>query len=55
METAGVKDVLTKSLGSANKTNVARATVAGLSQIKDPKAAAARRRAGTVTGEAING
>jgi small subunit ribosomal protein S5 len=54
METAGVKDVLTKSLGSANKTNVARATVSALSQIKDPKIAIARRR-GPATGEVVNG
>ncbi len=45
MESAGIKDVLTKSLGSSNALNVVRATMAGLSQLRDPKVAAARRRA----------
>lgn len=45
MESAGVKDVLTKSLGSANATNVVKATINGLSQLRDPKAEIARRRA----------
>jgi small subunit ribosomal protein S5 len=45
MEAAGIKDVLTKSLGSANAINVVRATVQGLSELRDPKAVTARRRA----------
>jgi small subunit ribosomal protein S5 len=45
MESAGIKDVLTKSLGSSNALNVVRATMAGLSQLRDPKAVTARRRA----------
>ena len=36
MESLGVQDVLTKSLGSANPHNVVRATIAGLSLLKDP-------------------
>ncbi len=36
VESAGVTNVLTKSLGSANAHNVVRATVEGLSQLKDP-------------------
>lgn len=36
MEAAGVKDVLTKSLGSANALNVVRATLDGLSRLRDP-------------------
>lgn len=52
METAGIKDILTKSMGSANKTNVARATVEALRQIRDPKAVVARRRGITQNEEA---
>ena len=36
MEAAGVTDVLTKSLGSRNPVNVARATVKGLAALRDP-------------------
>jgi small subunit ribosomal protein S5 len=45
MEAAGVKDVLTKSLGTANAINVVRATIKGLTEMKDPKQQLARRRA----------
>ena len=44
LEAAGVKDVLTKSLGSSNKINVAKATMLALSQLRDPKEAIARRK-----------
>jgi small subunit ribosomal protein S5 len=44
LEAAGVKDVLTKSLGSANKINVAKATMLALSRLKDPKEEMARRK-----------
>lgn len=44
VEAAGIKDILTKSLGSANKVNVARATILGLSQLKDPKEEIAKRK-----------
>lgn len=37
LEAAGVKDVMTKSLGSSNKINVARATMLALSLLKNPK------------------
>ena len=50
VESAGIQNVLTKSLGSANSHNVVRATFAGLAGLKDPgvRAPAARqgRRAG---------
>jgi|SRR5581483_1091456 small subunit ribosomal protein S5 len=35
LECAGVRDVLTKSLGSSNKLNVVRATLLALSEMKD--------------------
>jgi small subunit ribosomal protein S5 len=44
LEVAGVKDILTKSLGSANKANVARATVIALSKLKDPAREVAKRK-----------
>ncbi len=42
---AGIKDILTKSLGSSNRINVAKATILALSRLKDPKEELARRRA----------
>jgi len=38
VESAGIQNVLTKSIGSANPHNVVRATFAGLSGLKDPAA-----------------
>lgn len=43
VEAAGIKDILTKSLGSSNILNVVRATMAGLEQLKDPEEEAQRR------------
>jgi small subunit ribosomal protein S5 len=43
VESAGITNVLTKSLGSANPHNVVRATVAGLDALKDPVAIASLR------------
>jgi len=51
LETAGVKDILTKSMGSANKVNVARATVAALAAVKNPKEVMDKRRGGAVSEE----
>ena len=36
MELAGIKDVLTKSLGSRNPINVVNATIECLKQLNDP-------------------
>lgn len=44
VEAAGIKDILTKSLGSANRVNVAKAVMLGLSNLKDPKEEVARRQ-----------
>jgi small subunit ribosomal protein S5 len=42
-EAAGIRNVLAKSYGSRNPINVVRATVEGLSDMKSPKAIAAKR------------
>jgi small subunit ribosomal protein S5 len=43
LEAAGVHDILTKSLGSANVLNVVQATFDALAQLKSPQEEAARR------------
>ena len=43
LECAGIHDVLSKSLGSANALNVVGATVAALKMLRDPEAVALQR------------
>jgi len=43
MESAGIQDILTKSLGTTNPYNVVRATFAGLRLLKDPMTMLRRR------------
>ena len=45
VEAAGIKDILTKSLGSANRINTAKAAILALSQLREPKKELAKRRA----------
>lgn len=49
LEAAGVKDILTKSLGSSNRINVAKATMLALGQLKNPEEVLARRKPMTKT------
>jgi small subunit ribosomal protein S5 len=46
LESAGVKDVLTKSMGSSNRINVARATLLALRSLKSPEDEIAKRKPG---------
>ena len=48
LEAAGVKDILTKSLGSANRINVARATILALSSLRNPAKELAKRKPAAV-------
>ena len=43
LESAGIQDILTKSLGTANPQNVLRATIAGLRQLRNAETVASRR------------
>jgi len=52
LEACGIKDILTKSLGTSNHINVARATMLALSELKNPKEEIARRKPIVSTGEA---
>jgi small subunit ribosomal protein S5 len=43
VEAAGIKDILTKSMGSSNILNVVKATMQALEELKDPATEARRR------------
>ena len=55
VEAVGIKDILTKSLGSSNPTNVVRATVLGLASLRDPKEVLAQRKSSLYPREGSSG
>ena len=54
-EAAGIKDILTKSLGSPNRINTAKATMLALSRLKEPKEEVARRKQVPKVEEEVSG
>ncbi|MDQ3240417.1 MAG: 30S ribosomal protein S5 [Actinomycetota bacterium] len=53
LELAGIRDVLSKSLGTQNPINLVKATVTGLKELRRPRDVAALR--GLSVGEVLNG
>ena len=47
VELAGIKDILTKSMGCANPVNVTKATIVALANLRDPQESIKRRKGET--------
>ena len=54
MEAVGVKDVLSKTFGSANTINIVQATLEALHKLRDPIAAIERRKGTSASNEEVN-
>jgi len=52
LELAGIKDILSKSLGSSNKVNVVKATMLALASLRKPREAATEGKINLETNEA---
>ncbi len=55
LEACGIKDILSKSLGTSNRVNAAKATILALSQLKEPREELARRKPAAKAEEAAGG
>jgi small subunit ribosomal protein S5 len=55
LEAAGIKDILTKSLGTSNHINVAKATILALSELKVPAEVMAKRKPAEAAAEVVKG
>jgi small subunit ribosomal protein S5 len=55
LEVTGIKDVVSKSLGSTNHVNVVKATILALTSLRQPSEVVAQRKGQPATPEAANG
>lgn len=55
VEACGIKDILTKSLGSSNRINVAKAALVALSEMRDPDTELKRRHSVLAAQESAGG